>query len=59
MKKDATKPKSAAVLTIIDAPNMTPSGLKSIAKWLHDQAHALAREGKLYGPRMTTRYLYR
>ena len=58
MRKITTKPKSAAVLTVFDAPNMTPAGLKSIADWMRRQARALVREGKLYGPRMTARYLY-
>ncbi len=59
MKKVVEKPKSAAVLTIFDAPNMSPSGLRAVAKWLHDRARALIRDGKLYGPRLTTYYLYR
>ena len=51
--------KSVAVLTVFDAPAMTPSGRKAIAEWLRRQARMLVKDGKLYAKRYTGRYLYR
>lgn len=53
------KVKSAAVVTIFDAPSMTVKGKREIALWLRRQAHALERDAKLYAKRFTARYLYR
>lgn len=59
MKKQLpSKVKSAAVLTVRDAPNMTPEGKKAIAEWLRKQAKMLVKEGKNYSKRFTARYLY-
>ena len=55
MKRD----KSAAILTIKRAPDMSPSGRRAIAKWLKSCAALLLKEGKNLGPRFTARYLYR
>lgn len=53
------KEKSAAVVTIFDAPNMTAKGKHAIALWLRRQARQLERDAKLYAKRFTARYLYR
>lgn len=52
--------KSAAVLTVYAAPDMTAKGRRQIAAWLKRQADMLVKEGKNYAPkRFTARYLYR
>ena len=51
--------KSAAVLTIHHAGDMTSKGRKDIARWLRRQASMLLREAEKYAPRFTARYLYR
>lgn len=51
--------KSVAVLTVFDAPAMTPSGRKAIAEWLRRQARMLVKDGKLYAKRYTGRSLCR
>jgi hypothetical protein len=51
--------KSAAVLTIKDAGNMTPEGRKEVADWLRQCAKTLVKHGKDYAPRFRARYLYR
>ena len=53
------KDKSAAVLTIKDAPKMTTQGRKDIAAWLRRQATQLLKHGPLYADRFTGRYIYR
>ena len=56
----ANADKSAAILTIFAAPDMTQRGRKQIAAWLRRQADTLLKEGKNYTPnRYTARYLYR
>jgi len=50
--------KSAAVLTIKDAADMTPEGRKAIAEWLRRHAQYLVAQGKDYSPRFRARYLY-
>mgnify|MGYP001576910120 CR=1 FL=1 len=52
------KIKSAAVLTIKDAAKMTPSGRKSVRKWLIKQADFFRDYHKKLSPRFTARYLY-
>lgn len=52
------KQKSAAVLTIKHADQMTPTGRKEVAAWLRAQAIMLVREGKNYSARFTGRYLH-
>ncbi len=51
--------KSAAVLTIKDAPAMTKRGRKQIADWLRKQADWLEKDGAVYADRFRARYLYR
>ena len=52
------KTKSASILTIFDAPNMTVKGRKAIAAWLRRQAGFLEKHGSELGPRFRARYLY-
>lgn len=52
-------PKSAAVLTINEAPKMNARGRQQIARWLHKQADMLVIDGKLYAPKVfTARYRF-
>lgn len=53
------KTKSAAVLTIFDAPNMSEKGRKDIAAWLRRQAGFLLKNNKELAKRFTARYLYK
>lgn len=48
MAKPKTKLESAAILTIKDAPNMTPLGRQEIAAWLRRQARMLIKDGENY-----------
>lgn len=52
--------RSAAVLTIKDAADMTPRGAKDIARWLRSQADMLeqADARKALSGRYRARYLY-
>jgi hypothetical protein len=50
--------KSAAVLTIHDAGNMTKIGKKNIANWLKKQANSLLADGHLYSKKFTARFQY-
>jgi len=52
------KEKSAAILTVIDAPNMTERGLNDIVAWLRRQATFLQRHNKQLSRRFIARYLY-
>jgi len=52
------KEKSAAIITIHDAPNMTRRGRKHIAAWLRRQAEFLEQDGDKFSKRFTARYLY-
>ena len=54
-----TAPKSAAVVTIRNAPAMTKRGRKAIAAWLRRHATFLEKHGNEYSTRFTGRYLYR
>ena len=55
-----TKPmKSAAILTIKDAADMTDQGKKDIAEWLRRQAQFLRKDGKNFSKRFRARYMYR
>lgn len=58
-KVDVEYERSAAVLTIKDAAEMTPDGRKRIAEWLRHCAKALPKDGANYAPRFRARYLYR
>jgi len=51
--------KSAAILTIKDANNMTPKGRKQVAEWLKEEAKNLIKHGKDYNKRFTARYIYK
>lgn len=52
--------KSAAVLSIFDAPRMTARGRRDIAAWLRRHASWLVKRGAGYtNGRFTGRYLYR
>ena len=53
------KDKSAAVLTIKDAPKMSEKGRKAIALWLRRQAGFLLKHNKQLANRYTARYLYK
>lgn len=53
------KRKSAAVLTVFDAPKMTKRGRKQIAAWLRKQAEFMEQYGPELADRFTARYLYR
>ena len=50
--------KSAAILTIKDAPKMTASGRRAVAQWLRKQAKFLEKDGSGFAKRFTARYLY-
>ena len=56
MKK--AKSKSAAVVTIFAAPEMTSEGRKNVVKWLRQQARFLEKYGPELAARFTARYLY-
>lgn len=51
--------KSAAIITIKDAPEMTKRGRHEVAAWMRKQADFLEFEGKAFSKRFTARYLYR
>lgn len=52
------KEKSAAILTMKDADNMTNEGRKDIARWLRRQADFLVKHHREFASRYTARYLY-
>lgn len=53
------KSKSAAILTIHDAPSMNKRDRAAIVQWLRRQADCLDKESKNLSHRFTARYLYR
>lgn len=53
------KEKSAAIVTIKDAPKMTKRGRKNIAAWLRRQAGFLEKHSDQLSHRFTARYIYR
>jgi hypothetical protein len=53
------KAKSAAIVTIHSADEMTKRGRKAIAAWLRRQAAMLEASGHVYASRFTGRYLYK
>jgi hypothetical protein len=55
----STKEKSAAILTIKDAPQMSAKGRKQIAAWLRRQAQFLEGHGPEFANRFTARYMCR
>lgn len=54
----STKLKSAAIVTIHRAADMTPSGRRNVAMWLRRQAYFLERHAKKLDRRFRARYLY-
>lgn len=52
------KEKSAAIVTIHDAPNMTTKGRRAIVAWLRRQAGFLENNSKQLSKRFTARYIY-
>lgn len=57
IKLDAVK--TAAVLTIADAPRMTAKGRRAIAAWLLKQGFFLVAYGQDYAAHFTAHYRYR
>lgn len=53
------KTKSAAILTLKDAPLMNKRGRKNIAAWLRRQAGFLEKHADQLSNRFTARYIYR
>lgn len=53
-----SKTKSAAIVTIHDAPKMSKRGRNAIAAWLERQASFLRQNSKQLSGRFTARYLY-
>lgn len=53
------KEKSAAIVTIKDAGQMTRAGRKAIAEWLRNTARDLVKYGDQYDKGFRARYLYR
>lgn len=59
MKKNRTiKDKSAAIITIIDAPKMSKNGRKDIADWMRRTATFLEKHAAELSPRFRARYIY-
>lgn len=58
-KKKAAKLKSAAIVTIHRASEMTPEGRREVAAWLRAHAQDLVKYGDQYSRRFTGRYTYR
>lgn len=56
--KPKRKPRTAAVLTVYDAPKMTKKGREQIGRWLLRQADAIILNNKAMANRWTARYLY-
>lgn len=50
--------KSAAIVTIKNAADMTPQGRRDIAAWLRQQASFLLKYHKELSPTFRARYLY-
>lgn len=51
--------KSAAIITVHDAPAMTAKGRRQIAAWMRKQADFLELDGKALAKRFTARYQYK
>jgi hypothetical protein len=56
--KKSVKVATAAIVTIIEAQDMSPRGRKAVAAWLLRTAHDLVRHGKDYSKRFVARYQY-
>ena len=50
--------RSAAIVTIKDAPSMSKRGRRAIATWLRKHANWLEQDGDKYSKRFVGRYLY-
>ena len=59
MKRKKMQYRSAAILTVRKADQMTAAGRSMLAAWLRNQARNLVRDGKFYSSRFTARYLYK
>lgn len=58
-KKPRVRERTAAVVTVFRAPDMTLSGRRAIARWLRQQAIYIERyANNLAAERFTARYLY-
>lgn len=58
MKRKRTE-KSAAIVTIKDAPKMTKKGRREVAAWLRKTAETLLEYGDELAPTFRARYIYR
>ncbi len=56
--KPKCKTRTAAVITVHDASNMTQKGRHRIAEWMFRQAYFLMYHSKELAKRYTARYLY-
>lgn len=52
------KDKTAAIVTIKNAPKMTVKGRRQIAAWLRSRAVLLEKHADLLASRFTSRYIY-
>lgn len=57
-KKRSAPAKSAAIVTINDAQNMSIEGRNRIADWLRQRAKCLTKNADVYSKRFTARYIY-
>lgn len=57
MKK--VREKSAAVVTVFRATDMTTQGVNDVARWMERQARWLRKHAHECGPRFVARFLYR
>lgn len=54
-----SKDKTAAIVTVFRAPDMSSKGRRRIVAWLRRQADVLEQEADKLARRYTARYLYR
>lgn len=54
-----SKLSSAAILTIKEIDQMTPSGRKRLAAWIRKQADFLLKHSRELAPTWRARYLYK
>ena len=57
--KEKKAEKSAAIVTIKDAANMTKRGRRKIALWLRQQAEFLEEHGNEFDRTFRARYIYK
>lgn len=53
-----SKDKTAAIVTVFRAPDMSTNGRRRIAEWLRRQASVLERNASKLARRYTARYIY-